>query len=90
MAVVLLNEAFGDQFFRDLRENGAFIGQGSSQVVDAVAAGETAACLVVDYMVFDKINSGEALTRAIELNNTDMSKWRDEIVGNFITIMQDN
>ena len=58
MAVILLSESFGDDFFRDLKANGAFIGTGSSQVVESVCAGEFAACLAVDYITFDRINSG--------------------------------
>jgi len=58
MSIALLNDEFGERFFHDLRANGAFIAQGSSAVVNAVAEGEYAACLAVDYMAFDKINAG--------------------------------
>jgi len=58
MGVAMLNEAFGEQFFHDLNANGAIIGQGSSQVIDAVAAGNIAACLAVDYITFDKADAG--------------------------------
>jgi len=58
MSAALLLEEFGEQFFRDLKANGAVVGAGSSQVVNAVAAGELAACLSVDYIAFDLIASG--------------------------------
>ena len=58
MGVAMLMEAFGEQYFHDLRSNGAFTGQGSSQVIDAVAAGDIIACLAVDYITFDKADSG--------------------------------
>ena len=58
MSVAMLNEAFGEQFFHDLNANGTFVGQGSSQVIDAVAAGDIVACLAVDYITFDKAQSG--------------------------------
>ncbi|MCL2820991.1 MAG: extracellular solute-binding protein [Oscillospiraceae bacterium] len=58
MSVVLLDHEFGEEFFKNLRDNGAFIGQGSSQVVDSVAEGDLVACLAVDYIAFDKIDSG--------------------------------
>ncbi|MDR2545998.1 MAG: ABC transporter substrate-binding protein [Lachnospiraceae bacterium] len=58
ISVGLLMEIFGEQFFRSLHANGAFVGQGSSQVVDAVATGELAACLAVDYMVFTHAEAG--------------------------------
>ena len=58
MAVVLLNEAFGKEFFTELRANGAFIGQGSTWVVDSIASGEITAGLAVDYITFDKAKSG--------------------------------
>ncbi|MCL2078462.1 MAG: ABC transporter substrate-binding protein [Oscillospiraceae bacterium] len=58
MAVMLLDEAFGKEFFSELRSNGAFIGQGSTWVVDSVASGEIAAGLAVDYITFDKAKSG--------------------------------
>jgi len=64
MSVAFLTEAFGEQFFQALRLNGAFIGQGSSQVVDAVASGEIAACLSVDYIAFDKQRSGAPVAMA--------------------------
>ncbi|MCL2004349.1 MAG: ABC transporter substrate-binding protein [Oscillospiraceae bacterium] len=58
MAVVLLTEAFGEEFFGELRANGAFVGQGSTWVVEAVSSGEIAAGLAVDYITFDKARSG--------------------------------
>jgi len=61
MAVVLLNEALGPDFFKALSDNGAYIGGGSTAVVDAVARGEAAACLAVDYIAYDKIDSGSPM-----------------------------
>jgi len=58
MSVILLNHEFGQEFFRNLRDNGAFIGRGSSQVIEDVASGELAACLAVDYITFDMMDSG--------------------------------
>jgi len=64
MSVVLLNEAFGEEFFRELRTNGAFIGQGSTWVVESVASGEIVAGLAVDYITFDKAKSGSPIALA--------------------------
>ena len=61
MAVTLLTEEFGADFFSELRSNGAFVGQGSSWVVDSVASGEITAGLAVDYITFDKAKSGEPI-----------------------------
>jgi len=67
MGIMILKEAFGEQFFHDLRANGAFIGQGSTQVINAVADGEIAACLAVDYITFDKADSGFPIALAYPL-----------------------
>ncbi|MDR3173060.1 MAG: ABC transporter substrate-binding protein [Treponema sp.] len=64
VSVAMLKEAFGDQFFVDLRKNGALIGKGSGQVVDDTASGELAACLGVDYITFDKVDKGATLAMA--------------------------
>ncbi|MCL2031027.1 MAG: ABC transporter substrate-binding protein [Oscillospiraceae bacterium] len=64
MAVILLTEAFGEPFFHDLRANGGITGGGSTQVVDAVAAGDLAACLAVDYITFDKAKAGAPIALA--------------------------
>jgi iron(III) transport system substrate-binding protein len=64
VSVAMLQAAFGDQFFNDLRANGAKIGKGSGQVVDDTASGELAACLGVDYITFDKIEKGATLAMA--------------------------
>jgi len=64
MSVVLLDHEFGEEFFRNLRDNGAFIGQGSSQVIEAVAKGELAACLAVDYIAYDLIDNGAPMALA--------------------------
>jgi iron(III) transport system substrate-binding protein len=58
ISVGLMTETFGEQFFRDLRSNGAFVGQSSTQVVADVASGELAACLAVDYIVFAQVEAG--------------------------------
>jgi iron(III) transport system substrate-binding protein len=60
----MLQAAFGDQYFRDIRKNGALIGKGSGQVVDDTASGELAACLGVDYITFDKVDKGATLAIA--------------------------
>ena len=64
MGIAALTEAFGESFFHSLSANGAFVGQGSSQVVEAVASGEIAACLAVDYITFDKMKSGAPIAMA--------------------------
>ncbi|MDR3244025.1 MAG: ABC transporter substrate-binding protein [Elusimicrobiota bacterium] len=64
VSVAMLQKAFGDQFYRDLRKNGAKVGKGSGQVVDDTASGELAACLGVDYITFDKIDKGANLAMA--------------------------
>jgi iron(III) transport system substrate-binding protein len=64
VSVAMLKEAFGDQFFVNLRKNGALIGKGSGQVVDDTASGELAACLGVDYITFDKVDKGATLAMA--------------------------
>jgi iron(III) transport system substrate-binding protein len=64
VSVALLKEKFGDDFFRQIRANGAVIGNGSGQVVDDTASGELSACLGVDYIAFDKIEKGATLAIA--------------------------
>jgi iron(III) transport system substrate-binding protein len=64
VSVAMLQAAFGDQFFKDIRKNGAMIGKGSGQVVDDTASGELAACLGVDYITFDKVDKGATLAMA--------------------------
>ena len=64
VSVAMLQKTFGDQFFRDLRKNGAKVGKGSGQVVDDTASGELAACLGVDYITFDKVEKGANLAMA--------------------------
>jgi len=64
MGVAMLKNAFGTEFFHDLKANGATIGQGSSQVIEAVATGELAACLAVDYITFDKAATGAPIALA--------------------------
>jgi iron(III) transport system substrate-binding protein len=64
VSVAMLQKTFGDDFFRDLRKNGAKVGKGSGQVVDDTASGELAGCLGVDYITFDKISKGANLAIA--------------------------
>jgi iron(III) transport system substrate-binding protein len=64
VSVALLKEKFGDEFFRNIRANGAMIGKGSGQVVDDTASGELAGCLGVDYITYDKIEKGATLAIA--------------------------
>jgi len=64
VSVAMLKEAFGDDFFRSLRANGATIGKGSGQVVDDTASGEIAGCLGVDYITFDKVDKGATIAMA--------------------------
>ncbi|MCL2108436.1 MAG: ABC transporter substrate-binding protein [Oscillospiraceae bacterium] len=64
MAVIKLNEAFGMDFFSSLKANGAFIGGGATAVIEAVAEGEIAACLAVDYITFDKAKTGSPIALA--------------------------
>jgi iron(III) transport system substrate-binding protein len=64
VSVALLKEKFGDDFFKNIRGNGAVIGKGSGQVVDDTASGELAACLGVDYIAFDKIDKGATMAIA--------------------------
>ncbi|MDR0823405.1 MAG: ABC transporter substrate-binding protein [Endomicrobium sp.] len=64
VSVAMLQQVFGDQYFRDLRKNGAKVGKGSGQVVDDTASGELAASLGVDYITFDKIDKGATLAIA--------------------------
>jgi iron(III) transport system substrate-binding protein len=64
VSVAMLQSAFGDDFFRDIRKNGASLGKGSGQVIDDTASGEMFGCLGVDYITFDKIGSGASLAMA--------------------------
>jgi iron(III) transport system substrate-binding protein len=64
VSVAMLKEAFGDDFFKAIRKNGATIGKGSGQVVDDTASGELAGCLGVDYITFDKVDKGATLAMA--------------------------
>lgn len=64
VSVAMLEEQFTDKIFKDLRSNGAMVGQGSGQVVDDTASGEIYGCLAVDYITYDKIESGAMLAMA--------------------------
>ncbi|MDR0485632.1 MAG: ABC transporter substrate-binding protein [Elusimicrobiota bacterium] len=64
VSVAMLQQTFGDGFFKDLRKNGAKVGKGSGQVVDDTASGELAGCLGVDYITFDKVDKGATLAMA--------------------------
>ena len=61
MSIAMLDKQFGWEFFEKLRENGARMGRGSSQVVNDTAIGEFSACLGVDYIVYDQIIKGAPL-----------------------------
>ncbi len=58
MSLTLLTRQFGWSFIESLKKNGVRIGNGSSQVVQATVAGETAVALVVDYITIAAINNG--------------------------------
>ena len=58
MSLTLLTRQFGWPFIESLKKNGVRIGKGSSQVVQATAAGETAVTLAVDYITIAAINNG--------------------------------
>ena len=64
MGIALLKEAFGTDFFANLKANGTVVGGGSTSVIDSVADGSIAACLAVDYITFDKANSGSPIALA--------------------------
>ena len=64
VSVAMLQQLFGDQFFTDLRANGASVGSGSGAVVDSAASGEINGALAVDYITFDKIDAGATLAMA--------------------------
>ncbi|MCL2010961.1 MAG: ABC transporter substrate-binding protein, partial [Synergistaceae bacterium] len=61
MSVAMLDKQFGWEFFEKLRDNGASMGRGSSQVINDTAIGEFSACLGVDYIVYDSIVKGAPL-----------------------------
>ena len=61
VAVAMLGQYFGDEFFHELRANGAMVGGGSGQVVDDVAIGEYFGALAVDYIVYDVIDLGATM-----------------------------
>jgi iron(III) transport system substrate-binding protein len=54
----MLQKAFGWEFFKKLKANGAKMGKGSGQVVDDTASGDLAGSLAVDYITNDKIEKG--------------------------------
>ncbi|WP_431862573.1 ABC transporter substrate-binding protein [Azospirillum sp.] len=61
MSVAAMANAFGWQFFEDLRANRAKMGQGSGQVVDDTASGDLKGSLAVDYITIDKMQKGATL-----------------------------
>ena len=64
VSVAMFLEYFGEDFFRDLRANGAMIGGGSGQVVDDTAIGEFFGALAVDYIVYDVMDLGATVGMA--------------------------
>ncbi|MBZ2172257.1 ABC transporter substrate-binding protein [Nitratidesulfovibrio sp. SRB-5] len=61
MSVAMLEKAFGWEFFKKLRANGAKMGKGSGQVVDDTSSGDLVASLAVDYITNDKIEKGATI-----------------------------
>ncbi|MGE5509575.1 MAG: ABC transporter substrate-binding protein [Chitinophagales bacterium] len=61
VSVAMLVNNFGWEYIEKLRKNGAKMGQGSGQVVDDTAMGDLKACIAVDYITLDKIESGATL-----------------------------
>lgn len=64
VSVAMLEKAFGWEFFKKLKANGAKMGKGSGQVVDDTASGDLVASLAVDYITNDKIEKGATLALA--------------------------
>ncbi len=64
MSVAALVNAFGWQYFEDLRGNRAKMAQGSGQVVDDTASGDLKGSLAVDYITIDKMQKGATLALA--------------------------
>lgn len=58
VSVAMLVENLGWDYIKNLRANGAKMGQGSGQVVDDTAMGDLKACLAVDYIAINKIQEG--------------------------------
>ncbi|MGC3965101.1 MAG: ABC transporter substrate-binding protein [Rhodocyclaceae bacterium] len=64
MSVQLLVDAFGWDYIKSLKANGAKVGKGSGQVVDDTASGDLVGSLGVDYIVSDKIEKGATMALA--------------------------
>ena len=61
VSVAMIVETLGWDYIEALAKNGARMGQGSGQVVDDTAAGDTYAAIGVDYITLDKISKGANL-----------------------------
>lgn len=61
VSVCMLVNTFGWDYIKQLRANGAKMGQGSGQVSDDTASGDIKACIGVDYHCVDKIKKGANL-----------------------------
>ena len=61
VSVAMMVENLGWDYIQKLADNGARMGQGSGQVVDDTAAGDTYASIGVDYITLDKIAKGATL-----------------------------
>jgi iron(III) transport system substrate-binding protein len=61
VSVAMIVENLGWDYIQKLADNGARMGQGSGQVVDDTAAGDTYAAIGVDYITLDKIAKGANL-----------------------------
>ncbi len=61
VSVAMIVETLGWEYIEKLAANGARMGQGSGQVVDDTAAGDTYAAIGVDYITLDKIAKGANL-----------------------------
>ncbi len=61
VSVAMIVETLGWDYIEKLAANGARMGQGSGQVVDDTASGDTYAAIGVDYITLDKIAKGANL-----------------------------
>ncbi|MFA6840263.1 MAG: ABC transporter substrate-binding protein [Sphaerochaetaceae bacterium] len=61
VSVAMIVENLGWEYIQKLADNGTRMGQGSGQVVDDTAAGDTYAAIGVDYITLDKIAKGANL-----------------------------
>lgn len=61
VSVAMIVETLGWEYIEKLAANGARMGQGSGQVVDDTASGDTYAAIGVDYITLDKVAKGANL-----------------------------